>query len=631
MPIHFRCPHCDKLLALGTRQGGTQIHCPMCDRVITVPPRTQVQLPTATVVLPDAGQAWWMDAPPVLPPKAEPPPAGTRVSPAVVPSDPADAWWLTAPESPTAPENAITTSPPNASPPLPEALASPPSTEPPPIPFVFESAPKAPTAAANETLALAEKAPKVLGSAPRSLPRRYVLLFAGIAIVAGVLAAMIFAWLQGSNPPPQYPIEEPAGIDTKADDKTTEPPDAETTQAEEPRKPSTPGPLTVKRRRKTTEEELRQQAARFAEVALDSRDDRTEAQRVRLLAATAEREGTPMEFRSQVLRLRPDLAGLPLSTGYESPLPAATADRLQSAALALRAALFEAAGGGTESDANKLRELLDADDAPRDKWLRPEAIPPLQQLLMGESASLREVLVDSLARIDGPQASIALARTALFDLHPDVRRRALAALTKREPRPYQQVLLDGFGYPWPAVADHAAEALVALDQRETVPALLRLLDRPNPAAPYKKAGKEEMYVREVVRINHLHNCLLCHAPSLKESDKLRGFLPPTEKPLPPPFTREYYSSRRPGQFVRADVTYFQQDFSVMLPEEKHGEWPAVQRYDFLVRERSAPSATTNSATEHQQALFFALRQLTGADAGPTVEDWKRWAKRFDSH
>ncbi len=28
-------------------------------------------------------------------------------------------------------------------------------------------------------------------------------------------------------------------------------------------------------------------------------------------------------------------------------------------------------------------------------------------------------------------------------------------------------------------------------------------------------------------------------------------------------------------------------------------------------------------TEHQKALFFALRELTGADPGPTAEDWKR--------
>jgi gluconolactonase len=31
----------------------------------------------------------------------------------------------------------------------------------------------------------------------------------------------------------------------------------------------------------------------------------------------------------------------------------------------------------------------------------------------------------------------------------------------------------------------------------------------------------------------------------------------------------------------------------------------------------------SSVTEHQKALFFALRELTGKDPGPTAEDWKR--------
>ncbi len=53
MPIHFRCPHCAKLLALGTRQGGTQIQCPLCTRLLTVPRRTEVNVPTTTVMPPD--------------------------------------------------------------------------------------------------------------------------------------------------------------------------------------------------------------------------------------------------------------------------------------------------------------------------------------------------------------------------------------------------------------------------------------------------------------------------------------------------------------------------------------------------------------------------------------------------
>jgi phage FluMu protein Com len=119
VPIHFRCPNCAKLLALGTRRSGTQIRCPMCDSLITVPPRTQVQMPTTTVVLPDVPQDWWMDAPPVLPPPTEP-----ITQPPALPTPAADAWWLNADAPPIPAENAISSKPPSTPPPLPETRAS---------------------------------------------------------------------------------------------------------------------------------------------------------------------------------------------------------------------------------------------------------------------------------------------------------------------------------------------------------------------------------------------------------------------------------------------------------------------------------------------------------------------------
>ncbi|MGH7226455.1 MAG: hypothetical protein ACRELF_24835, partial [Gemmataceae bacterium] len=87
MPIHFRCPHCDKLLAIGTRKGGTQIHCPLCAHLVTVPPRTEVDLPTTTVVPPELPQSWWTDAP-KSPPTPEPP---------VPPSSDSESWWIATP------------------------------------------------------------------------------------------------------------------------------------------------------------------------------------------------------------------------------------------------------------------------------------------------------------------------------------------------------------------------------------------------------------------------------------------------------------------------------------------------------------------------------------------------------
>src|SRR5262249_14045754 len=156
-----------------------------------------------------------------------------------------------------------------------------------------------------------------------------------------------------------------------------------------------------------------------------------------------------------------------------------------------------------------------------------------------ENESIREVLVDQLALIEGKQASEALAQRALFDLHPRVRLRALEALSKRPTEEYRDTLVKGFHYPWPAIADHAAEALIALRLTKTVPTLFSFLDLPDPQAPFEKPGKGR-FVKEIVKINHLQNCMMCHAPSLREDDKVRGFVPPMNEPLPPSFSREYY-------------------------------------------------------------------------------------------
>jgi sugar lactone lactonase YvrE len=82
--------------------------------------------------------------------------------------------------------------------------------------------------------------------------------------------------------------------------------------------------------------------------------------------------------------------------------------------------------------------------------------------------------------------------------------------------------------------------------------------------------------------------------------------------------------------VRAEVTYLRQDFSVPLEVANPGKWPDVQRFDFMIRERPATAADFTAAqkaekgpTAHQQSVFFALRELTGADPGPRVEDWKK--------
>jgi hypothetical protein len=252
------------------------------------------------------------------------------------------------------------------------------------------------------------------------------------------------------------------------------------------------------------------------------------------------------------------------------------------------------------------------------------------QVLMAEAAPVRELLGEQLARIEGKAATAALAQLALFDLSPRVRERAIDGLATRPAKDYRLALLRGFEHPWPAVADHAAEALVALKRKEMATALVRLLERPDPRAPYRKAGGKGSFVKELVRVNHHLNCLLCHAPSFDAADPVRGEVPSA---------RKLQAERRlqkigfgfgmyrttpsvllpSGPFVRADVTFLKQDFSATLAVDNPGLLPDKQRFDFLVRERLATTRdVTESAarakagpSEQHRAMLWAVRELKG--------------------
>jgi sugar lactone lactonase YvrE len=428
---------------------------------------------------------------------------------------------------------------------------------------------------------------------------------------------------------PEVPLAQPAA-------RRVPPPEG-LVQPQPPLAPTRPAGV-VQHRRDHSEDDLRRQIAHVPEVNLDRTPEHRESRHMMALARATQAEEQTLDLGPLAMLQRPDLAGLPMRMGDDCHISPAAAEHLEGGALALRNHLTQATqtaatpgfAGDTRPDPQKLHDALNADGERHNKWLRAEAIPALQQLLMAENEAIREVLVEQLWRIEGKKASLALAQRALYDLNPKIREAAVVSLYKRPAEEYRQTLLEGFRHPWPVVADHAAEALAALGLKDTVPALVSLLDQPDPAEPYTRSGKEGLFVREMVRINHLRNCLLCHAPSLNMKDRVRGRVPPTDQPLPPPFSRQYYADNS-GTFVRADVTYLQQDFSVPMQVDNPGLWPAVQRYDFLVRERratrdeveTAQSGEQKPASEHQKALFFALRELTGKDPGPTVEDWKR--------
>lgn len=85
--------------------------------------------------------------------------------------------------------------------------------------------------------------------------------------------------------------------------------------------------------------------------------------------------------------------------------------------------------------------------------------------------------------------------------------------------------------------------------------------------------------------------------------------------------------------IRGDITYLRQDFSVQQPAiEAPPDGPPVPRarFDYVVRtreanapERRAHKAGIRPTTYPQrEAVLFALRELTGQDAGATTESWQ---------
>src|SRR5260221_8559783 len=207
---------------------------------------------------------------------------------------------------------------------------------------------------------------------------------------------------------------------------------------------------------------------------------------------------------------------------------------------------------------------------------------------------VRTALIRQLSEIKTAGASEALAERAIYDLSPTVRRTACEALSFRPRAEFRDTLIAGLRYPWAPVAFHAAQALVALDDRQSMPQLNELVNATDPSLP-EKNKKGEWVKSELVRINHLRNCYFCHAPSTNNTDLVRGAVPIPGEPLP-----RVYSNSRDGNFVRADVTYLKQDFSLtqqVKTTDKNDRWPESQRFDYLVRKRPATPEEIASATD----------------------------------
>jgi hypothetical protein len=389
-------------------------------------------------------------------------------------------------------------------------------------------------------------------------------------------------------------------------------------------------------------------------------------------------------FMERLLEHRPDLRGLPFTLGGACRLNVEETLQFRQQVASVRAWLtdFQSRDGNPTVGNARPKRFWDAYDKDRLK-AQFDAGPPdmresntalgegcatavLTQMLATESTSLQSGLLERLASfklsvVGKEKSSDALARIAVFSLDEDVRAAAIEALAKRGGDAGSARLRQALRYPWPAVAKNAADAIVQLNRLDFTKELINLLEEPDPRQPTVRIidDKEQPIVRELVRINHHRNCMLCHPPGNTPEifgkvrdgamgpwqdgmrhgnvglDALRVRAEHGPVPVPGvafPTSADYYSRfRSPDLIVRADATYLRQDFSLMQIVADAEPWPAMQRFDFLVRtrvitEREAKAYQTEfadaAASPYRQAALNALRRLTGQDAGATAKEWR---------
>jgi HEAT repeat protein len=429
------------------------------------------------------------------------------------------------------------------------------------------------------------------------------------------------------------PQKEPTST-TRAPEPPAEPvrtvllPGKEPVVAVVPAKPE-PEPRPFPRRdRRTVEELLKSLKDTSREVRLEAKAGTAE----RLLKeAKADANATPA--LDEIAR-RPDLVGLPVRQASECKADATRAKLMTCISRGVRKrAATNVAPSTAESFSSRVAVMDWIGMHP--EYMCEDGIPTLHQMMQVEEEDTRLHFMAALRERKGPAATTALCQSALYDLSPHVREAAVQALKAQSPKDVRKLLLAGLRHPWAPVADHAAEALAALDDQKALPDLVAMLDQNDPCAPVRK-GNNPCAAAELVRVNHLGNCLLCHAPSLSQSDFVRGFVPTPGQALP----RAYYGDFD-GNFVRADVTYLRQDFSVMELVHDAAPWPLMQRFDFLVRNRTLTAAeaarwegvkTPPTSYPQREAVLFALRELTSLDAGKSSLAWRlaMWMKDISS-
>jgi hypothetical protein len=354
--------------------------------------------------------------------------------------------------------------------------------------------------------------------------------------------------------------------------------------------------LMLEDARKATPDEWRSRKARAAAVALHLN--------------SKEEDG----FLKALLETRPDLAGLPFTLGAACRTSGDRAKAFKKAAEAVRSekgAALLTGHSGPDSEEDNLQQFYQAH------------LAVVTQVIHAEDSPNQSSLVRALSSIPSPEATRSLARLAVFATDEATRASAIKALAIRREADSANVFLAGLRYPWPAVAENAASAMAKLKRTDLIPQLRAALATPDPRGPRIEtvAGREETVAYELVRVNHLRNCMLCHAPVERgkaPDETLVAEVPVPTMPLPD-FSAGYGQSES-NLLVRVDVTYLRQDFSAMLKvtDWSAESWPSSQRFDFLVRRRVLNSseaadlrARLVGPSPYHSATARALRELTG--------------------
>jgi hypothetical protein len=290
---------------------------------------------------------------------------------------------------------------------------------------------------------------------------------------------------------------------------------------------------------------------------------------------------------------------------------------------------------GLNSIVDKAKDSKGPLDQASAEDLERALIAASMQMLAPMSEPYRVGLAKRLESMKHADATTALVKLALYAPEEKVRSAAIDGLKKHNSQKTKELLLAGLRYPLPVVPMRAAHALVKLDAKTSLEDLIQVLEAPDPRMPaIKKTAEKGVYVvRESVRINHHHNCLLCHAPANTDdmpSGVLSAPVPQPGQPLPSPF-QGYGRQQSPDIFVRTDMNYLRQDFSLMMKVEKADPWPEMQRFDFFVRTREVTTreaasiviALANDTGATHLAAQYALRELTGRrPAKTTPQAWR---------